>query len=597
MQRSRKMCTVYKIKYEKNMISSNLHNSKKLWQYLNIKLGRNEKTETKIECLNVNDKIVTTTEDIANTLNEFFSEVGIKLANNIGLDKNIINNASNSIPHNSKSIFIQPITVNEILKAINKMKDKAGGRDEISTKIIKNLDLWVSQPLEYIFNLCISKGIWPKALKSALIVPIFKAGKKDNPSNYRPISLISNIAKLFEKLMHKRIYDFMEKCNIFSDKQYGFLKNKSTADAHSYITNYIYENFNKNNKTAIAFLDLAKAFDTVNHKILLGKLEKYGIRGIALDLIKDYLSERTQVTRYRDSVSSDKYLKIGVPQGTILGPLFFVLYINDIFKYVEKGSIISYADDTAILCTDKNWDDVKTKMNIRLSNICKWLRNNQLSLNVDKTVYITFCGNKRNIPDKLILNINNKEIKRVNSYKYLGINIDYLMKWDMHVKEVIKKVRYFEFIIHKLKQIMESKTLKMLYHALFESIINYGIIAWGGAYRNVIQPLLTMQQRILKKLDLGQNSPLNIKQTFVINSLLYFYNACKILYINYEGRSRHKNIKLCKVNKTIYSKNSYYVALKYYNLMPTEYKNLNVINKPNKFKLKQWLLDTQSHLK
>lgn len=585
-----------KNEYDKNVINANLNNSKKLWQYINKKLGRNEKAKNDIECLRLNDKIVSKPKDIADTLIEHFSEIGIKLANNLGLDNKIIRKASDKIPRNSKSIFIKPITVNEVIKTINNLKDKAGGRDEISTKIIKNLMHCISRPLEYILNLCISKAVWPSALKTALIVPIFKLGNRENPGNYRPISLISNLAKIFEKLMHNRIYDFMAKCNIFSKKQFGFLKNKSTSDAHAYITKYVYESYNSDNNTIIVFLDLAKAFDTVNHSILLDKLEKYGIRGIASNLIKDYLNNRTQILKYKDNISREEHVKIGVPQGTILGPLLFVLYINDMFDNVNYDSLVSYADDTAVLCTGKNWAEVQSLMNNRLAEVSLWLKHNQLTLNVDKTVYMTFCCYKDSLPKNIRIHINNTDLVRVDNCKYLGIHIDYLMKWDIHLKNLIRKVRYCEFILYKLSYIMDHKTLKMVYHALFESVINYGIIAWGGAYKNVTCPLISMQKRILKKFGASQNTPLNIKQRFVLNSLLHFYDACRNLYNRYDGRSRHKNIKIPKVKKSRYYKSPYYVAIKYYNLLPTEYKNLTVMNKANKCKLKKWLVSTQNHL-
>lgn len=231
---------------------------------------------------------------------------------------------------NPKSFFIDPVSEDEIIAILKKMKNKAGGVDNISVAILKRIIHTIAKPLQFIFNLSIlQKGIWPDALKAAEIVPVYKADDKENPSNHRPISLISNIAKLFEKILHKRIMCFIKKSGIISDRaQFGFLQKKSTNDALQYLVNYLYYKLDNTKHTIIVtFLDLAKAFDTVNHKLLLSKLEKQGIRGTPLDLLTSYLSNRTQRVRVGDGLSEPEPVSMGVPQGTILGPLFFILYI------------------------------------------------------------------------------------------------------------------------------------------------------------------------------------------------------------------------------------------------------------------------------
>ena len=237
-------------------------------------------------------------------------------------------NAHNQSSIKNKSFFLMPTNYFEISKIINNLKGKTGGVDKISSKILKSLSIYISVPLEYIFNLCIYKSIWPSALKESEIVPIHKSGSKYCTTNYRPISLISNIAKIFEKIIHNRLIKFFKDTNIISKWQYGFLKNKGTKDALNYVTHNIYSNLDKNNVVIAAFLDLSKAFDTICHKSLLYKLYNCGIRGPVLSLIQSYLSGRKQSVRFLNGNSSKRDIISGVPQGTILGPLFFILYIN-----------------------------------------------------------------------------------------------------------------------------------------------------------------------------------------------------------------------------------------------------------------------------
>ena len=376
-----------KYKFDYNTVKECGNNPKHLWNIINIKLGKNKVQSNRItNVYNQDNEKIEDQKEIANVMNKYFCEVGSELSKKI---KQLTNKSINMPKPNRASMFLEPTDAFEINLIINNMKNKAGGVDSINTKTLKTLANYIIIPLEHVINLCIEKSIWPNNLKIAEVVPIYKAGKKSCISNYRPISLISNIAKIFEKIVYNRLYKFLQKHKILSDLQFGFVKNKGTTDALSYISQRIYENLDKSKPMIATFLDLSKAFDTVNHDILLRKLNKYGIRGNVLDLFASYLFNRRQKVRLQNYTSKYRKISCGVPQGTILGPLLFILYVNELLVDMPKGSILSYADDTVIISSDNTWSMAQEKMNQHLYTVAVWLALNKLSLNIQKTKYVT----------------------------------------------------------------------------------------------------------------------------------------------------------------------------------------------------------------
>lgn len=581
-----------KINYEKKIVEQNIDNQRNLWKVINNKIGNDRKEKgTNIREIITNDnEIVKDQKEIVNIMNTHYCKMGEDMSKKISIPKN---KKISLPPINEKSIFLKPTDNHEVISIIDNLKNKNGGVDRISAKTLKTISSHISETLANIFNNCIEQSIWPDALKKAEVIPIYKSGKKHIIENYRPISLISNIAKIFEKIIYNRLSDFITKNNLLSSKQFGFTKKKGTKDALSYITSKIYENLDKSTPIAVTFIDLAKAFDTVNHEILLDKLYSYGIRGKAYDLLESYLKNRKQKVRIGQNSSDFKNINTGVPQGTILGPLLFIIYVNDLLTNMPNN-IVSYADDTAIIAIGKKWEDVEAIMNKYLEEVSIWLALNKLTLNVKKTVYITFGNYCDSVPKDLNIIINNEKIQKVDNYKYLGIVLDFNLKWKEHIEYTINRTRYLIFVFHKLSKIMNTNTLKMIYYALIHSKLSYGNIAWGGAYKSNLQLLQNIQNRILKKVYKNffpQNKPLNMLQIFALESLKYNYNELRNIYINSKSITRQKIIPLPRIYKTVSEKNHKIKAIRIFNKLPNDLKDLEITKKATNKKLKEWIMD------
>ena len=502
------------------------------------------------------------------------------------MNYNLVNTCKNTF-------YLNPSNAKEIISVIKQFKDKTGGIDKINMKVIKKLSNLIAYPLQHIFNLCILYEKWPDCLKQAEIIPIYKNGDKHYTTNYRPISLISNIAKIFEKLIHIRIVKFLTKFKILSDGQFGFRKNIGTKEVLAKITNILFNKIDNGLPTIVTYLDLAKAFDTINYNILFHKLISYGLRGKILGLLRNYLSDRKQKLIVNETDSSLTEVTIGVPEGTILGPLLFIIYINDIFNVLPINSIISYADDTAIIVSEKSWSLARDKMVQYLSLAYKWLNANQLSLNIDKTVFVTYGAYQNSIPLEIDIKIGNFNLKRVNSCKYLGVIFDCFLRWDIHIQQIVGRTRYLLFIFKKMKYFMDVQTLQMLYYALFQNVAFYGIIAWGGAYNNVILPLNNLRNRLLKIIHSSNsynNAYLNNRQAFILDSIMNYYEELKNKFLAYPVNTRNKSIDF-KASKSAAFKNNYITAIQHYNKLPNNLKTLNLSKENIKMKIKNHILN------
>ena len=313
-------------------------------------------------------------------------------------------------------------------------------------------------------------GTFPNVFKIAKVVPIFKAESRILCSNYRPISLLSNIGKIIEKLMHKRLNVFLEKKQIYYNFQFGFRSNLSTNNALLSIVESIQSHLDKNKFCAGVFVDLKKAFDTVDHHILLQKLEHYGIRGVANEWFSSYLKNRAQFVSIGNVSSTIKELLTRAPQGLVLGPLLFLLYINDLHNSVKYAKTYQFADDTNVILSSTSIGRITKD----LFNLCYWSRVKKLSLNVKKKELVIFRSRKLNIDNSFKFKLDSKRLVPTKSAKYIGVVLDKQVHWNEHISQVKMKLDRAIGILSKLKYNANLSVLIIIYHSLFDSHLLYG---------------------------------------------------------------------------------------------------------------------------
>ena len=354
-----------KKKYYSEYFEMNKMNIKKIWSGIREIVNIRNNISTKITQLNINGKIIDNPKDVANQLNDFFVNVGPLTESSIPRSENISPNKFLK-KRNQFDFFLAHVSHDEVFKIINTLQNKSAGPASIPVKLLKLIPDLIIIPLCNIINLSFVSGSFPDPLKIVKVIPIHKNGSTQDMNNYRPISLLSIFDKIMEKIMHERLYKFLELNNILYSKQFGFRKNNSTIDALIKITDKIRESVDKGKYGCGIFIDLRKAFDTVNHNILLLKMEHYGVRGPSLQWFRSYLSERKQYVYINGECSELKQISCGVPQGSVLGPLLFLIYINDLPNISKKLDLYLFADDTNIYYEDKSLENLEIRANKEL---------------------------------------------------------------------------------------------------------------------------------------------------------------------------------------------------------------------------------------
>ena len=397
----------------------------------------------------------------------------------------------------NESIFLSPVTPVEIEKLLLTLKDSATGWDEINATFLKTSLNYIRDPLCHVCNMSLEEGIFPSKLKIANVLPLFKAEEPSHFNNYRPVSLLCILSKVFEKIMYNRVSDFINKLEILYKFQFGFRKKHSTYLAHLILMDKITKSLDNGDKVIGIYLDFSKAFDTVNHDILLQKLYYYGIRGNAYEWFKSYLTDRVQYVTYNGVQSSPKKIQCGVPQGSILGPLLFLLYINDLPNVCANTMPFLFADDTNLFISGKNSHELYEAANNDLNAISEWLQVNRLSLNVKKTHYMLFSSTKI-MSTNAELKIEGEAISEVTKTKFLGVIIDNRLNWQHHISYISCKIAKGIGIIIKLRKFLNNESLRSLYYAFIYPYLMYCNHIWGNACSVYLNKLNVLQKKVVR---------------------------------------------------------------------------------------------------
>ena len=482
-----------KILYMKSRFLLFRSNVKKTWGLINDLIGR-KVSRYSIKLLIVNGVEITDELEIAEIFANHFSRVAVEL------DQSLPSSSTNPLDYLGSriidSLFLNPVSSEEVSKFISDLKTTKTDPNTISTPIFRKFNLNYSHVIADIINLSFSRGIFPILLKHAVISPIFKSGVCTNFLNYRPISLLEILSKVFERCIYVRLLDFAHSHNIISSRQFGFLKGKSTESAVLQILKYIHNSLNSKMFNVNIFIDMRKAFDTVNISVLLRKLDFYGVRGVPNDLLSSYLCDRSMCVKVGGSYSRTWLSNIGIPQGSILGPLLFLFYINDLPKISNSCLTTLFADDTAFSLSSLNQGEVLNSCNNVTQAFVEWSQSNRMSINTEKTFYMSFTN--KPISDNFNIILNGTIIDCKSSEKYLGLILDNSLSFKPHIEYVCSKVSKALGIIYRSRDFLPKSVLVSLYYSLVYPYLNYCILAWGNTFDSHLQPLRILQKKIIR---------------------------------------------------------------------------------------------------
>ena len=494
-----------KSKYYKKQFEKYKDCSKRQWTIINDLLNRKTKNLSPIKVKDKNGNLLNSNNDVANEFNNYFSGI----ASNI---KNQISSRTTFDPGGfqgflqapcTNSMYVKPVEPGEVCKVICTFKNKSTLDTKIEPLKIANSCPTFNETLARVVSTSFRQGVFPTSLKMARVVPIHKEGSKTDVTNYRPISLLSSFSKVYEKLMHNRALEFLDSNGSLFEAQYGFRPGRSCEHALLNAQNTILQSLCKNQVALLLLIDFSKAFDLVDKTILLRKLDHYGIRGIALKWFESYLSNRQQYVSIDKADSSVKELEYGVPQGSILGPLLFIIYINDLPSISNIAKFILYADDANIIVTGSNIHEVLTKITGLSLDLVKWVDCNGLALNLKKTKFMIFTR-QRNIDFSSIdLHICNTKIELTTEARFLGVIVDDKLSWSHHISALRMKMSKYLGIMYKIKKYLPLQARIQIFHSFVQSHLNYCSLVWGFAAKSHIESLFRKQKQGIRAIMPG----------------------------------------------------------------------------------------------
>ena len=479
---------------------------------------------------------------------------------------------------NNSSMYFRPISVDEVVRSICGIKNVSStGLDGVGVRAVKAVADVIAVQLCEIFNHSIKQAVFPNQLKSLKIIPVFKKGSKSDITNYRPIAIASVFSKVFESIVNQRILHVLDTFTVLSNCQHGFRKRLSTETATIKYFEYIYSNLDKGRYVVGIFFDMSRAFDSLLPEFVCSKLHALGIRGMVLEWVRSFLTERTLRVLFGGSMSRDAPVEMGVPQGSILGPLIFLLFINDLPNHLLDAHVVMYADDTSIAVADCDPERVALRVRTVRRQFEEWCRKNRIVANSSKTVYVNFYI-RRPLPETALRNTDFKD-----SCTFLGVTVDPRLSFVEHIDLLCKKLNSSYFAILKLKACLPLDDLIEAYNALCYSHISYNILIWGRVPQwtrvFILQKrifIFSLECRVSCRPVFASNNFLTLPAIYILKAATYVRdNLDKYRKLEHGYSTRHPEYLVTDSHaSTFFERSPQFDFVRIYNKLPSSIKSV-----------------------
>lgn len=591
------------------MVIANNNKPNSVWKLFK-EIGVNKKKcNSNISSLKVDDNDIKDSTTIANEFNNFFVSVASNIKEPISVSefKELKEFCDSKVP--SDTYFRIPEISEKTVETFLKNLDvtKATGCDNIGARLLKSAVPFIVEHITYICNHSIKNSIFPDQWKEGKVAPLYKAGSKDDVNNYRPISILPILSKILEKHIHDSLMDFLIHFKLLHKTQSGFRPNHSCETALLGMINSWLEAINSGTMIGVVMVDFKKAFDLVDHKVLLKKMKHYKLSDDALSWFSSYLLNRKQKVSINNAMSEDAYILDGVPQGSILGPLLFIMFINDLPLYTNSANTDMYADDTNLYFSGESKSEIERNLQISLNSLSTWCKYNGMLLNTSKTkvMLITTYQKRTSLTsENLDLHFNNDDLNTITGDKILGIFVDNNLTWSTHIDKLCKKISANLWLLSNIKEFLSTEHRTIFYKTYIQPHIDYCNIVWGGTTQLNLNRIFRLQKRACKIIMdynvenisecMQKLKILTVFERLYLRKAKFMYNIANSVmpeYINemFHQRTEQENLPLLRSsvsqnfipprpNREIFKQSVAYSGPIIWNSLPESLKSCSTVN-------------------
>ena len=456
------------------------------------------------------ERIISEPKAVASKFNKFFATIGCRIARKLCfVSKDAWKKYESAIQTDDENLCeLQCVGTEAVSKILHSLKvNKAAGLDKIPARLVRDAEVELAPSLTYLINKSITDGTVPALWKVARVTPLYKSEDKLLVENYRPISVLPVLSEVLERVVHTQMSAYLDHLSLLYKHQYGFRRGRSTAQAVGQLNNFVIDAMDGQKVTGMLFLDISKAFDSINHKILLGKLEHIGLSSRSLRWFKSYLADRRQCVCINGEMSETRTIDLGVPQGSILGPLLFNVYINSLSTAVTKCELILYADDAVLVVAASTSRELTDALQHDFNEISNWYISNKLTVNVKKTkLMLSESKTMLSSFSDFTFSAGEDQVNRVSSFNYLGVVLDEKWKWKIHVNSLLQKLGHRLSVFNRIYHMLDEKSLTAYFNGLVLPHLDYADVVWADqpGLTTQMKQLQSFQNRIAKKISKGK---------------------------------------------------------------------------------------------